>query len=184
MRLNYPKNIILPYTKAIFAVASQNNARKSCLEELLFLVTLTSCEEIKSITEDPRCSKEKLLAILQTLCLKNSVKLSPITLALLELLIKMKRLVILPSITNLYEKMLARAENRKNIIVTTARKLTDNQIAALTEALAKKLKAEIILEPKVKPKLLGGLILQSGDFILDISVLGRVKRLAQVLKSS
>jgi F-type H+-transporting ATPase subunit delta len=61
--------------------------------------------------------------------------------------------------------------------VITAIALTADLQAELAERLEKKLGKAIKLEVHVRPEILGGLIIQLGDKVIDDSVVGRLKRL-------
>jgi len=66
---------------------------------------------------------------------------------------------------------------------TTAAPLTADEVTALTQRLETSTGGRIELDVKVDPSLLGGLVVQVGDRLIDGSVRGRLERLRNQLVS-
>jgi len=67
--------------------------------------------------------------------------------------------------------------------VTTARKLTAEDKAALLEHVAKLAKGQVEASFALDPSILGGVVVRIGSTVYDGSVRGRVERLKEVLES-
>ena len=65
--------------------------------------------------------------------------------------------------------------------VRSAFPLDDGQQQALAEALRRRLGREVSLRCRVDASLLGGVVVRAGDWVLDGSVAGRLRRLASEL---
>ncbi len=94
---------------------------------------------------------------------------------------KRDRFVELPMICRLFHKEINSRLKRREVCVRSARELTQNEEENLKESLRKYLGCEIILEKKVSPELMGGLILTSEDLRLDSSVQSCLERIRSSL---
>jgi F-type H+-transporting ATPase subunit delta len=68
------------------------------------------------------------------------------------------------------------AGGQMQVKITTARPLTEAEAAAVADALRRKWGREIFLEKKVNKALLGGIVIQYGDNIIDGSVVRQFQR--------
>lgn len=78
---------------------------------------------------------------------------------------------------------LADSKNQNIAKVTTARELTDQQLARLQQSLSKYFGRELRLDAVVQEKLLGGIRIQVGDEVVDSSVLTRLGNAKRQLAS-
>ena len=65
--------------------------------------------------------------------------------------------------------------------VTAASELSDEQRQALAGKLAESLKKQPVLDVRVDPALLGGMIVQVGDRVIDTSVRSRLQTIRTLL---
>ena len=94
-----------------------------------------------------------------------------------RLLIEAGRLTLALDISALYERERAKSEGRANVSIVSAFELDDAQRDALTQSMAKRLGREIDLEVAVDDALIGGVIIRSGDVVIDASLRGRLRQL-------
>lgn len=94
-----------------------------------------------------------------------------------------KRLLALPAIAELYEALKAQAENTSDVLVMSAFAMTDEQQEALAKQLAKKLGSRINIRTEIDPSLIGGVIVRTGDLVIDASVRGKLSKLSATLNS-
>ena len=71
--------------------------------------------------------------------------------------------------------------NLTKMEVTTAVPLTDEERAIVEAQLSGKLAEGVVINYVVDPKILGGIIIHSGDYLIDGSVLGKAQDLKEVL---
>ena len=69
------------------------------------------------------------------------------------------------------------------VVVKSAIALSDDQLAGLKKTLAESLNKEPVLNLRVDPELLGGLVVQVGDKVYDTSVRSRLEALRNQLMS-
>jgi F-type H+-transporting ATPase subunit delta len=94
------------------------------------------------------------------------------------------RLHLLRAVQAAYQSMRDKAAGRVRVKVTSATPLADNQVADLTKSLSDILKAKPVLDARVNPDLLGGLVVQVGDKVFDTSVRTRLDTLRTHLMAS
>jgi F-type H+-transporting ATPase subunit delta len=94
------------------------------------------------------------------------------------------RLPLLGEISELYEGLREKAENRLDVRVVSAVPLSDDQADRLREALARRFERTIDLHNEVDGGVVGGAVIYAGDEVIDGSVRGRLERLQQSLQRS
>ena len=76
-----------------------------------------------------------------------------------------------------------RVHNRQAIaVVTSAKALSEEELAKIRETLAKASGKEILLEAKVDPSLIGGVVVRLDDMIYDNSIKSQLSRLTRHLR--
>ena len=90
-----------------------------------------------------------------------------------------RRLEIISDIAAAYEAERARAEHRSEVVVTSAYELSPAEENAITVAMTKRLGTKVDLSKTVDPGLIGGVIIRTGDTVIDASIRGRLNQMAQ-----
>ena len=83
-----------------------------------------------------------------------------------------------------FERLVANAERRLNVELTTAYLLRDEDAAELVAQIEAASGRKVDATRRVDPDLIGGLVLQAGSLRVDASVRGRLERLRRELVSS
>jgi len=83
-----------------------------------------------------------------------------------------------------YQRLVDEAEGRVQATATTAVELAAQDRNRLSRELASSLGREVRLDVKVDPSIIGGLVLQFGDSLIDASVATRLQQLRRRLSSS
>ena len=99
----------------------------------------------------------------------------------LMLLMDRNRLNIIDDIQLAYNELLDELEGLKKAVVRSVSALDQATITALTAQLEARTGSKIVLEVKEDPSLIGGLIAQVGDLVLDGSIKGELARLQDSL---
>jgi F-type H+-transporting ATPase subunit delta len=100
----------------------------------------------------------------------------------LRVLARHDRLDLLPLICETSEKQHELSTGRRRVQLTTAIPLNDNLQNRIAEQIQQRLGFIPILEPRVDPSILGGLIVRVGDSVYDTSVRTRLKQLRDRLR--
>ncbi len=173
--------IARPYAKAAFENAQKKKKLADWASILQNFAVLVADKRANSFLSNPTVKREDKVALLEGFIsdLDEDTKVE-ITNFLL-LLAEYNRLTALPEIAQLY--MIYRDEYEKSmeVEVTSARLLDSAQEMALTQALSKRLNRDVSLRVNVDDSLLGGVIIQAGDFVIDGSVRGKLAELAAQL---
>ena len=100
----------------------------------------------------------------------------------LHVLIRADRTAHLLQVFEGFEDMY-RVHNRQAIaVVTSAKALSEEELAKIRETLAKASGKEILLEAKVDPSLIGGVVVRLDDMIYDNSIKSQLSRLTRHLR--
>lgn len=91
------------------------------------------------------------------------------------------RLGHLPAIIEAYVKLADETVGRRRVTVYSAEKLSDSDREQLLAAVKSYFDRNIIMENELKPELIGGLVVRSGDHVLDTSIQSRLKRFKQIM---
>ncbi len=102
---------------------------------------------------------------------------SEMLLSFLRVLARHDRLDLLPIIADEAQLEFEKVSGRGRVQVTTAKPLSDNQLQNITQSLKSKLSFDPIIETRVDPTVLGGLVIQIGNVIHDGSIKSKLKSL-------
>lgn len=99
----------------------------------------------------------------------------------LVLLVRRDRLNLLPDILAVFRQRLNEHLGVQIVEVTTATALDQATRDRLAEGLARYLEKQIVIEPRVDPEIIAGVVVRVGDRVLDGSIRGRLDRMRQAL---
>ena len=99
----------------------------------------------------------------------------------LDILARRDRLALLPDTATLFRRLVNEHRGIEVVQVTTAVPLDDRQLELIAGRLSARTGKKVALETRVDPAIVGGVIAQFGDDVIDSSVRGRLSRLRQAL---
>lgn len=105
-------------------------------------------------------------------------KAHPMTLNLLQLLFDKKRGMLIQGVQKAFHQRFNALRRRATVKVTSALPLESAQEDALRSQLATQLQKDIQMETAVDPSLIGGMVLQIEDQVIDNSLRGRLQALS------
>ena len=167
-----------PYAKAVFASALDAKSIDTTKEELKTMALISTTTEVQNLIEDPTLSKDEILKTLKGL-LDGSI--SQISQSLLDVLADNNRLNLLETIFDIYQEILAKHNDQKNVVVFVATKPSDDTLEKIKKRLVSSYGEGSNIELKIDPNIMGGLSVKVGDETLDLSVRGKVKKLINQL---
>ncbi len=165
-----------PYAKAAFEVAREANDLDSWSSALDVAAVVSQQASVAKLLDSPTLTAEQKVTVLTDVCgdeLTAKVK------SFIAVLAENKRLGLLSSIRDLFENLKAQQEKFSDVQVVSAFSLDSNVEKALTEKLKTVLLSEVSLKTEVDASLLGGVVIRSGDTVIDGSVKGRLNKLAE-----
>lgn len=170
-----------PYAKAAFdfALAQQAREPNALVEwsrQLNLAAAVVGNEKIVRAIQSPAFTTEQQA---QTLIDLLGTELAEKQRNFLHTLAVNKRLPLLPEIVVLFDQFKANQENRVDVEITSAFPLSDDACAQLAQALRSKLQRDVSVNTLVDKSLLGGVLVRSGDVVIDGTIRGRLQKLAK-----
>lgn len=174
-----PLSVARPYAKAAFQYALKAQKVADWEEFLKLLAVVVGCHKVRQWLSQPHLSAKDKIAGLRNLV--GDENWLPGGANFLALLIQRQRLGLLLEVLHLFKIYHSEHERRLPVTVTSAYALTEAQISQLAQTLEKKLSQQVDLQQKVDGSLLGGVLIQTGDMVLDYTVKGRLDRLVDAV---
>lgn len=167
-------HIARPYAKAAFAYAAEHQAIAAWQAALTKLAAMIANKQMIQLIKNPRPSPEQLAEI----CIDIGGKqFDQAQKNFIRLLASKRRLLALPNIEEEFEKLVREHNDTVAINVFSAIELTRAEQTKLQQALKSKLKQNVNIHYQVNKQLLGGLMIQIGDSVIDNSIAGQLSRL-------
>jgi F-type H+-transporting ATPase subunit delta len=168
------------YAESLLAAAlkdSPQRAEQIGAELADFVRGITANAGVASFLISPAVGKKAKTAALES-AMKGA---SDLLRGLIGVLTHNNRLDLLRNVAAAYQKLLDERAGRVPVKVTAAVPLSDEEHAKLVANLKKMLHQEPVLNVRVDPDLLGGLVVQVGDSVIDTSVRSRLQSLRAIL---
>ena len=167
-----------PYAQAAFDVAQSTSDLKSWSDAISSLAGSISHPDVQAIIDSPKVPKAQLENLLlgllggkASLPLQNFVRI----------LVEKRRLSELPEISEIFEALRAEAEKTAQVVVESAFDLTPKQQETISVSMKKRLGRDIKLVCSINKDLLGGVVIRTGDSVIDGSVRTRLGEMATAL---
>lgn len=164
------------YAKALFQLAQEHDRVAGVGEELDALArALEESPQLRDVLLQPLHPAPQRRAVFQALVERMS--LSPLLRSFGSYLIDQRRLVDFDGIHEAYRQMAAAAAGRTEARVRSAAPLSPGQQTRLRAALARRVGHDVELRVEVDPSLIGGLVAQVGDLLLDGSLQTQLRQI-------
>lgn len=167
-----------PYAVAAFQRAKQTGSVERWQQTLDFLREVLADAQMKQAASNPKADKESFLQALLDLC---AGQVDSDSANFIRLLVQNRRLDLISDICTLFSHYRAEDEGTIDVAVATAYPLGEddrNRIAGLIEKLMNR-RARLMV--KQDDSLIGGVIIQAGDRVIDASIRGQLQRLQKSL---
>jgi len=169
------------YAIALFELANEQKQLDAVGESLAALKqALADSDDFRELTTSPLIGRDQ--AIRAVAASAGAMKLDPITANFLGVLAKNRRLGQLGNVIRAFNTLSARHRGEINAEVTSAHKLDEGQVEALRQNLRTRYGADIAVDLKVDPAILGGLVVKIGSRMIDGSIRTKLNSLAQAMK--
>lgn len=99
----------------------------------------------------------------------------------LGVLAKKKRLYTIPGIYQSYIRLLDEKLGRRRVEVKTSINVDSGLEKKIADALKDYLKAEVVLDVSIDPEIIGGMVIRSGDLMIDTSIKSGLERMKRTL---
>lgn len=168
------------YASALLQVAQEQGKVSGFDAELQALATAFRQNSLTGVLSSPVVSPSKKKAIVDALQPKLGIGSNLRN--LVHILIDNERISEIPLIALIYRDLADELEGRVRVSVISAAALGDNE-AKLKAILEKTLKQKVLLEAKVDPEILGGMVVRVQDRVFDASLKGELERWKEALSS-
>ncbi len=168
-----------PYAKAAYLYAKEHHAVQAWFDFLGKLGVLFADRDMQNLLQNPQLPKATLLAILaENLSPKPDAGMQNF---LHELTVQ-QRLAVLPEMVELFAEDWQKDRQVKEFNITSAAELSKSEVAELEKNLTAQFAQPVFLTLHVDQSLIGGMMIQSGDYVMDGSLKGQLDRLKYSLR--
>jgi len=161
------------YAMAAFELAQEQNDSDAWLDAARQIAAFMGDPEVRRVLENTRVGQEPK----QRLIAAALGDLPALPLNLARLLVRKNRTALAVDIAAQLGQLLEEQRGVARARATTAVPLGDAERDALSRRLASKTGGEVVLETAVDPELLGGVVVQIGDRLIDASTRAKLKAL-------
>lgn len=168
-----------PYAKAVFDVAVKQQHLDKWLNMLSFAAQVSGEPQVVELLSGVLTPQAQANLFLN-LC---KDQLDEYGQNLIKIMSENNRLTVLPEVLALFIQYKENKEMTAEVDVISARELNEHQQQKITSAMAKRLSRKVKLNCRIDKSILAGVIIRSGDLVIDGSVKGRLQRLADTLQS-
>lgn len=170
-------NRITAYADAAFGIASAEGSLAEVEDELFRLGRVyESNDELRSALTDPHLPAARRQQIVEDLLEGKATKA---TVAIVSLIVGAGRINDLPAIAQQLVQRTAALKGEAVAEVRSAVPLTDDQLARLTQAIKARTDLDVTIKNVVDPTVIGGVVTQIGDEVLDGTVRTRLNQLRE-----
>jgi F-type H+-transporting ATPase subunit delta len=171
------------YALAVFELAQETQSVEALGQDLQALKQmLADSADLRRLVQAPVFARdEQAKGVRALLAAMNANKL---TLRFVLLLCAKRRLFLLPDAIRDFEALVAKLKGEVEADVTSAHPLSDAQTAALKAALKAKFGRDPLLNAKVDPTILGGLVVKVGSKMIDSSLRAKLNGLRLAMRGA
>jgi F-type H+-transporting ATPase subunit delta len=168
---------VTAYADAALAIANAEGSLSEVEDELFRLGRVVETnEELRSTLTDPHLPVDKRSQIVEDLL---DGKATRTTVSFVSMLVSAGRITDLPAIAEQLVHRSAAAGGQTVAEVRSAVPLTEQQISQLAAALSARTNRDITVRNIVDPTVMGGVVTQIGDSVIDGSVRTRLNQLRE-----
>ncbi len=167
------------YAKALLALGQEDGNLVKYGEELAAFSQVMRESGLADALTNPIYPTDSRNKILKTVL--GKIKLSPIVTSFLSLLQDKGRIAHAEAISVHYQRLVDEVNNVKRATITTAGPISASIQAQIKETLEKMTGKTIVFETKQEPGIIGGVVAQVGDLVLDGSVKTQLRNLKESL---
>jgi F-type H+-transporting ATPase subunit delta len=167
-----------PYAEAVFELAKETNSFDTLSADLNYLTQLVEDATMAAIIANPKITKVVLKQVVLDIC---DGQISDMGKNLTQLLVDNRRLTVVSQIAVQYEELKAQHQGYIKVELVSAYEVTPEQKADLAVTLQRRLGKSIDVNVSLDTSLLGGWLVRAGDQVIDMSLKGRIKQLANEL---
>ena len=164
------------YAQAVFELASQEGRIEDWRRHLAAIKDLVGDPAVADVLKNPTISASRRIELIA-----EPGFLDPEATNLVRMLVESGRVDQAAGILDEYDALADEAAGRVRATVTTAVEMSPDEQARLGSGLSRRLGKDVRVSAIVDPQILGGLKLQYGDHLVDVSLASRLQQLRRRL---
>lgn len=167
--------VIRRYAKSLFNEAQAKNELRACQQGLDEFVRVAKLKKsLSEILSHPFIVADEKKKMIHSALGEYA---TPLLERFFGLLVRKRRLNMLFEIAREFQELVDRFQNMQSLRVRSAFPLSEAQKKQLQQALEKWLNSKVRMDVQVDAQLIGGLVIQTRDHILDQSLKGQLAKL-------
>ena len=167
------------YARALFELASEKGTVDDWLVQLDLAVQVLNDDEFRALLNHAEVSllrkREAVEAVL--------AEVDPMVQNLISLLVARGSVGVVEDVYDNYTRLVDIAKGRQRVELTSAVELDDNQIDKIKVFVEGLVKKEVVIHTSVDESILGGIVIQIGDQLLDGSTKTQLEGLRKQVRS-
>ena len=164
------------YSLALFELSEENNLLSQIEDQSSSILNLIDqSEDFSNLIKDPTTSQEDLLKVINMISEKN--KFETLFKNFLSFLIQKRRFFFIERILKSFIEICSRKRGELKAELKSAKQLSNEEIAKITEELTKNFSSKIKLNYKHDESLIGGLVVQVGSTMVDTSIKNKLQQI-------
>jgi len=164
------------YSLALFELSEENNLLSQIEDQSSSILNLIDqSEDFSNLIKDPTTRQEDLLKVINTISENN--KFESLFKNFLSFLIQKRRFFFIERILKSFIEICSRKRGELNAELKSAKELSNEEIAKITEELTKNFSSKIKLNYKHDESLIGGLVVQVGSTMVDTSIKNKLQQI-------
>ena len=170
------------YARAVLSIAKEENAVPLFKTQFQDLAAAWSTSpELRAVFENPEFGPEARRSVIDGLATKMG--LAPTVVRTLKLLSDRRRIRDLPEVIETFQQLAEEFAGQVRAEVTTAKDMPEAYFTELGAALERVTGRKVILDKKIDPALIGGVVARVGDKVFDGSLRHRLQEMKDSLLS-
>ena len=168
------------YSRALFEVASESNELDKIEKDIKnFQTIFNSTSEVKNLLQNPTQHIQNQIDAINLLAEKLTFSKNLKNFFLL--LIEKRRIFFIKKITESFLKLCSKKRGEVKASLISSKELSQKEINEIRVDLSKSMVSNLIFDYKVDEKLIGGLKLQLGSFMIDTSIKNKLNKYEKLM---
>ncbi len=171
------------YANALFELADEQDALDGVRGDLISLRTMIrGAPDLARVLTSPVIGRDEQAAAIDAVMERAGI--GDLTRRFVNVVARNRRLFALPGMIEVYRALLAERRGEMTAEVTSARPLSESQRSTLESALMRSVGANVSIDARVDPGILGGLIVKVGSRMVDSSLRTKLEKLQISMKGA
>ncbi len=170
----------MPFASAAFQLSKDSDLVADWEEKLQIMAEVVKNPEFDKILRDPKITPPKLRKVIKAVT--DKLEMNDEQAEFIGILVDERKLSLMPWIYDGFLKAKKQDSGLTDVLIITAKEITEEQVNNITTALNKKFNIKAAPTTKIDPELLGGVkIVINDNHVIDQSIKGQLERMKRHL---